>query len=148
MFVFETGSFVNPRYIINFPTKRHWRGKSRLEDIEAGLERIEEIRKRHIHSIAVPPLGCGLGGLDWPSVSMRIEDAFRPLADIHVLLFEPAGAPEAKTMPIGTQRPGMTVARALLLKLMQLYAQLAYRLTLLEIQKLAYFLQEEGESLH
>src|SRR5690242_6830780 len=66
MFVFETGRLLNPRYIINFPTKRDWRGKSRLEDIETGLAALaEEIRARGIRSIAVPPLGSGLGGLDW-----------------------------------------------------------------------------------
>jgi O-acetyl-ADP-ribose deacetylase (regulator of RNase III) len=66
MFVFETGALTPPRYIINFPTKRHWRGKSRMEDIESGLEAlVEEIRHRGIRSIAIPPLGAGLGGLDW-----------------------------------------------------------------------------------
>src|SRR4029078_4298450 len=64
MFVFDTGRSGNPRYIINFPTKRHWRGKSRLEDIEAGLDAlVAEIRTRKIQSVAIPPLGAGLGGL-------------------------------------------------------------------------------------
>jgi O-acetyl-ADP-ribose deacetylase (regulator of RNase III) len=63
MLVFETGFLANPKYIVNFPTKRHWRGKSRIEDIEAGLKAlVDEIRKRGIRSIAVPPLGSGLGG--------------------------------------------------------------------------------------
>ena len=66
MFVFETGTLTNPKFIINFPTKRHWRGKSRIEDIESGLKAlVEEIRQRGIRSIAIPPLGSGLGGLDW-----------------------------------------------------------------------------------
>src|SRR5713226_9507439 len=74
MFVFETGTFTNPQYIINFPTKRHWRGKSRLEDIEAGLKGLAgEIRDREIRSIAIPPLGSGLGGLNWAEVRERIE---------------------------------------------------------------------------
>src|SRR6516164_7881000 len=73
MFVFETGTLTNPKYIINFPTKRHWRGKSRMEDIESGLEALaEEIRERHIRSVAIPPLGSGLGGLKWADVRMRI----------------------------------------------------------------------------
>jgi O-acetyl-ADP-ribose deacetylase (regulator of RNase III) len=64
MFVFETGHLTNPRYIINFPTKRHWRGKSRIQDIESGLTAlVAEIRKRGITSVAIPPLGSGLGGL-------------------------------------------------------------------------------------
>ena len=148
MFVFDTGSLVNPRYIINFPTKGHWRGKSRQEEIEAGLAAlIREIRKRNIRSTAVPPLGCGLGGLDWSVVRPMIEKAFSELPDVQILLFEPLGAPEPKRMPVRTQQPKMTVARALFLKLIQQYTQLAYRLTLLEIQKLAYFLQEAGEPL-
>ncbi|GIX28749.1 MAG: hypothetical protein KatS3mg123_2630 [Burkholderiales bacterium] len=58
MFVFETGRLTPPRFIINFPTKRHWRGKSRMEDIEAGLAALkQEIQARNIRSIAIPPLG-------------------------------------------------------------------------------------------
>jgi len=148
MFVYETGSMWNPKYIINFPTKRHWRGKSQLEDIEAGLQAlIKEVKKLGITSLAIPPLGCGLGGLDWGMVRPMIEKAFSTLPEVHVFLFEPAGAPEAKTMPVRTQRPRMTVARALFIRLMRQYTELAYRLTLLEIQKLAYFLQEAGEPL-
>ena len=74
MFVFETGALTNPRYIINFPTKRHWRGNSRIEDIDAGLKDLATvIRQRDIRSIAVPPLGAGLGGLEWSEVRPRIE---------------------------------------------------------------------------
>jgi hypothetical protein len=80
-------------------------------------------------------------------VRPMIEAVFADLPDTEVILFEPVGAPEAKTMPIGTSRPKMTVARALFIKLMEQYLQLDYRLTLLEIQKLAYFLQESGEPL-
>src|SRR6266446_2915424 len=60
MFVFETGQLTHPKYIINFPTKRHWRGKSRIEDIEAGLKAlVEELQSRNIRSVAIPPLGSG-----------------------------------------------------------------------------------------
>ena len=148
MFVFKTGSMINPKFIINFPTKRHWRGNSRLEDIESGLYAlIQEIKRLGIRSIALPPLGCGLGGLDWKVVRPMIEKAFSDLPEVRVLLFEPAGAPDAKAMPVRTERPKMTIARALFLKLMEQYLSQAYRLTLLEIQKLAYFLQESGEPL-
>jgi O-acetyl-ADP-ribose deacetylase (regulator of RNase III) len=76
MSVYETGQLTKPRYIINFPTKRHWRGKSRLSDIEAGLRAlVAEVERLGIRSIAVPPLGCGLGGLDWADVRPRIEAA-------------------------------------------------------------------------
>lgn len=148
MFVFETGDLVNPRYIINFPTKRHWRGKSRMADIESGLEDLASVVQRlGIRSIAIPPLGSGLGGLDWKQVKSRIETAFAKLPDVHVLLYEPKGAPEPIHMPVRTQRPHLTVARALFIGLMDRYAALEYRQTLLEIQKLAYFLQEAGEGL-
>ncbi len=148
MFVFETGTMLNPKYIINFPTKRHWRGRSRLDDIKSGLTAlVDEIRKLKVSSVAIPPLGCGLGGLNWDVVRPLIEKAFSSLTEVRVLLFEPLGAPEAKTMPVGTQRPQMTMARALLIRLMAQYNEMAYRLTLLEIQKLAYFLQEAGERL-
>jgi len=148
MFVHDTGRMVSPRYIINFPTKRHWRGKSIIADIKAGLEGlIEEVRRRAIKSIAVPPLGCGNGGLNWSTVRPLIVEAFEHVPDVRVFLFSPLGAPEAKTMPIRTTRPSMTPARALLVKLIEQYEQLAYRLTLLEVQKLAYFLQEAGENL-
>ena len=91
--VFETGLLTNPRYIINFPTKRHWRDESRVEDIEAGLlALVGLIRQRGIRSIAVPPLGCGLGGLDWLEVRPRIEGAFRCVDDLDVVVFEPEGA--------------------------------------------------------
>jgi len=76
MHVFVTGQLTNPRFIINFPTKRHWRGKSRIEDIDSGLKAlVKEVQERNIKSIAVPPLGCGLGGLDWQDVRPRIERA-------------------------------------------------------------------------
>jgi len=148
MFIFETGNMFNPRYIINFPTKRHWRGKSRYEDIESGLKAlVEDVRRLGIRSVAMPPLGCGLGGLDWKRVRTMIEQAFLELPEVEVMLFPPSGAPEAKDMPVRTKRPKLTVARALFIEMMAQYSRLAYRLTLLEVQKLAYFLQESGEPL-
>ncbi len=88
--VFDTQYLTNPHYIINFPTKRHWRDKSRMVDIESGLEDlVAEIKRRGIWSAAVPALGCGLGGLEWSEVRPRIEKAFVSLPDVHVCLFEP-----------------------------------------------------------
>ncbi|HEX8670889.1 MAG TPA: macro domain-containing protein [Longimicrobium sp.] len=148
MLVHDHGMLIQPRYVINFPTKRHWRGDSRMEDIEAGLTAlVEEVRARGIRSIAVPPLGCGLGGLDWAEVRPKIEAAFAALPDVDVLLYEPSGAPAAKAMPVRTEKPKMTAARALFIKLMESYEALDYSRTLLEVQKLAYFLQAAGEPL-
>jgi O-acetyl-ADP-ribose deacetylase (regulator of RNase III) len=90
MLVFETGRRINPRYIVNFPTKRHWRDKSRLPDVESGLiSLVALIKDRGISSIAVPALGCGLGGLEWSEVRPRIEAAFSKVPDVQVWLFEP-----------------------------------------------------------
>lgn len=149
MLIYATGSIVGPKYIVNFPTKRHWRGNSRIEDIQAGLVAlVKEVRRLGIGSIAVPPLGCGLGGLKWHDVLPRIVTAFDALPDTRVLLYPPTGAPDAKAMPVRTKKARMTHARALLVTLMDRYSDSGYRRTLLEVQKLAYFLQESaGEPL-
>lgn len=90
MFIFNAGSMVNPKFIINFSTTRHWRGKSRVEDIESGLRAlVDDVKRLGIHNIAIPPLGCGLGGLDWDVVCANIEQAFVELPDIQVHLYEP-----------------------------------------------------------
>ena len=148
MFIFDLHSMLNPKYVINFPTKRDWRQKSRYEDVGSGLKAlVADVQRLRISSIAVPPLGCGLGGLNWRKVCPMIEKAFAQLPNVRVMIFEPVGAPDAKTMPVRTARPKLTVARALFIRLMDQYAAQAYRLTLLEIQKLAYFLQEAGQPL-
>jgi O-acetyl-ADP-ribose deacetylase (regulator of RNase III) len=148
MFVFATNKFVNPKYIINFPTKRHWKGKSHMVDIETGLKALVDIIKElEIHSVAIPPLGCGSGGLHWDDVKPRIETALGGLQDVTVMLYTPHGAPEAEEMRVETKRPAMTPGRAALLGLLERYIMPGYRLTLLEIQKLAYFLQAAGEPL-
>src|SRR5712692_2790483 len=86
MFVFRRGT-TNPRIIINFPTKKHWKGKSKIEDIQSGLKAlIEVVKKERIQSIAVPPLGCGNGGLDWTDVKPIIEQAFSKMPDVKVQL--------------------------------------------------------------
>jgi O-acetyl-ADP-ribose deacetylase (regulator of RNase III) len=90
MFVFESGRLTHPRYIINFPTKCHWREKSRIEDIESGLiALVAEIQKRGIRSIAIPALGAGLGGLPWAEVRARIERAMMNLTEVRIVVFEP-----------------------------------------------------------
>jgi len=83
MLVFETGALLGLKYIVNFPTKKHWRGKSKYEYIESGLQAlVAEVEGRGIHSIALPPLGCGLGGLDWDRVRPMIEAAFGGVANV------------------------------------------------------------------
>ncbi len=150
MFVFATNSLHNPKYIINFPTKKHWKGRSKLEYIESGLQAlVNEIRTRQIQSIAMPPLGCGHGGLDWQEVRPLIERAFAELVDVSAVVFEPTGAPKPEKMANLTERPKMTTGRAVVIGLMERYTVPGYnyRLSLLEVQKLAYFMQEAGEPL-
>ena len=90
MHVHDRGEGFRPRYVINFPTKRHWRDRSRLDDIRRGLEAlVEEVRSRGIESIAIPPLGCGLGGLSWPDVYPMIVAAFQELTGVRTLVFAP-----------------------------------------------------------
>jgi O-acetyl-ADP-ribose deacetylase (regulator of RNase III) len=86
MFVVSTKG----RTILHFPTKRHFRDASRMEDIEAGLVSLAaEISAREIRSIAIPAIGCGLGGLSWDDVRPRIERALTPVAGVRVMLFAP-----------------------------------------------------------
>jgi O-acetyl-ADP-ribose deacetylase (regulator of RNase III) len=150
LFVYETGFVTNPRLIVNFPTKRHWRGKSRIEDIEAGLRALAElIRDRGIESIAIPPLGAGLGGLDWREVRQRVETTLGQLSDVRVIVFEPHGSPDAADMARSRKVPEMTPGRAALVALMDRYLRglLDPFVSLLEVHKLMYFLQEAGEPL-
>lgn len=150
MFVSETGELAGPRYIINFPTKRHWRGKSRMEDIDSGLGALVEVlREKKIRSIALPPLGSGLGGLDWSQVRPRIVAALEKLEDVKVSIYEPTGAPDSGAMVRNKEVPRMTPGRAALVELMHHYlgGLLDPFVTLLEVHKLMYFLQEAGEPL-
>lgn len=148
MFIVDTGSMFNPRYIINFPTKRHWKEKSKIEDIKSGLvDFVVKIREYGVKSVAIPPLGCGNGGLDWEQVRPLIEESALKVPDVQFMVYPAVGSPEPDKMRIGTEKPKLTRARALLIMLMNLYAAPGYKLSMLEIQKLAYFLQECGENL-
>lgn len=150
MLIFKTGRLTNPKYIINFPTKRHWRGKSRIEDIDAGLVALaNEIRSRNIHSIAIPPLGSGLGGLDWSNVRPRIEKSLRSLDNVKVVIFEPAASSDDTRFNHSSDAPKMTAGRAALVELMNRYlgGLLDPFITLLEVHKLMYFMEQSGEPL-
>ena len=148
MFVFDSGGLVKPNFIINFPTKGHWRSKSYIKSIQDGLkDLVEQVKRLKIKSIAIPPLGCGNGGLDWSDVRPLIVDAFEQLADMEVRLFEPVGAPAARTMDVRTPKPTMTPGRAAILKVLDTYRALGYGLSKIEVQKLAYFLQDAGQKL-
>jgi O-acetyl-ADP-ribose deacetylase (regulator of RNase III) len=149
MFVFDAGALARPHFVINFPTKDHWRGKSTLAFVRDGLaDLIAQVQQLGIQSIAVPPLGCGNGGLNWAEVRPLIEAAFATLPDVEVRLFAPEGAPAAKDMAVHTSRPAMTAGRAAILKVLDTYRQLNDGLSKIEVQKLAYFLQEAGQPMN
>ena len=150
VFVFERDTVVPPRYIINFPTKRHWRGKSRIEDIDSGLASLaREIQVRGIRSIAIPPLGSGLGGLHWPSVQARMEAVLSAIDDVEIVIFEPGGGPTDGRIRRARDVPKMTAGRAALVGLLDRYllGLLDPFVTLLEAHKLMYFMQAAGEPL-
>jgi len=150
MFVYNTHLPTNPQLIINFPTKRHWKDKSMMKDIKEGLKTlVAEVLDRKITSIAIPPLGSGLGGLNWKDVRLLIDEAFRGLENLEVLIFEP----KVNILPHMTldsaKAPTMTPGRAALINLIDRYLSglMTPFITLLEIHKLMYFMQEAGEHL-
>ena len=149
--MFITERLDNPKYIINFPTKRHWRGKSRIDDIKSGLDALaNEIRERRIQSIALPPLGSGLGGLHWPDVRERIESALAEIpSNVRVIVFEPRSPTEPNVMARLTDAPEMNASRAALIMVVDDYlgGRKTGTITLLELHKLMYFLQVAGEPL-
>ncbi|GAC13734.1 type II toxin-antitoxin system antitoxin DNA ADP-ribosyl glycohydrolase DarG [Aliiglaciecola lipolytica] len=148
MFTFELGALATPRYIINFPTKGHWRSASKLEDIESGLKSlVDNIQNKNIKSIAIPPLGSGLGGLPWIEVKKLIFAYLEPIDDLEVRLFEPNDSIKATQLDINTPKPKMTAGRAAILALLETYRSVNFGLSKIEVQKLAYFLQEAGENM-
>lgn len=139
MFITETGAMLGPRWIINFPTKKHWRNPSKLEWVEAGLRDLaREILARGIGSIAIPPLGAGNGGLAWASVRPLIERILGDLP-VEVIIFEPTNAYLNTAARDGAKT--LTPARALMAEMIRRYESMGIGCTLLEAQKLAWFLQ-------
>lgn len=148
MFVVAHNDILGPKFIINFPTKRHWKDRSYIEDIISGLhDLVAIVRKHEIKSIAIPPLGCGNGGLQWAEVQPLIEEMAKQISEVEVVVYPPASSPMTYSNRIGTTKPNWTRARAMLILLMNQYNVSGYTLSMLEIQKLCYFLQESGEPL-
>ena len=143
MFVTERPSMLgDPRWIVNFPTKQHWRGKARLEWIKAGLDDLRRvIIEKNIRSIALPPLGCGNGGLEWRVVRPLIETTLSDLQGVDIVVYEPTSEYQNVARPVGVEK--LTPARALIAELVRRYWILGIECSLLEIQKLAWFLERE-----
>ena len=150
MFVTATGSLTPPQWIINFPTKRDWKGKSRIEDIESGLKDLVRVIEEHqISSVALPPLGSGLGGLKWEKVRPLIEKYLRELPSVEVTIYEPRENLDDVTPAKRGEVPPMTTARAVVIAMMRRYlsAMLDPNITLLELHKLLYFMEVAGQGL-
>lgn len=134
------------RYIINFPTKAHWRFPSRLEWIQSGLKDLHaKIQKYGIRSIALPPLGCGNGGLDWNQVRHLIENELSDL-DAEIVIYEPSQ--KVQELLKKEERPSaakLTHVRAMLLQLLYNYRALGEFTSEFAAEKLSYFLQRFGE---
>lgn len=142
MFVTENPVLPGPRWIINFPTKKHWRSPSRLEWVRDGLDDlVRVVAELGIRSVALPPLGCGNGGLEWNDVRPLIEQFGAKLPDVEIMAYEPTSAYQGKAKDRGIER--LTVARALVAELVRRYAVLGLDCTILEVQKLAWFLSRE-----
>ena len=140
MFVTETGELMGPRWIVNFPTKKHWRNPSKMEWIVDGLQDLKGfIIENNVQSIAIPPLGAGNGGLDWPAVREQIELALSELADVEILIFEPTTKYQNIAKSKGVEK--LTPSRALIAELIRRYWVLGMECSLLEIQKLAWVLE-------
>lgn len=145
MFVSDTGELMGTRWIINFPTKQHWRGNSRMEWIIAGLADLRRVIKElGIHSIAIPPLGAGNGGLDWEEVKSHIMESLGDLQDVDIRLYEPTSRYQNVAKAKGVEK--LTPARALIAELVRRYWVLGMECSLLEIQKLAWFLERALEA--
>lgn len=139
MFVTEVGELDGPRWIVNFPTKQHWRGDSRIEWITEGLQDLRRfLIENRVKSIAIPPLGAGNGGLNWAEVRPQIEEALAGL-DTNVIVFEPTQKYQNVAKRTGVEK--LTPARALIAELVRHYWVMGMECSLLEIQKLAWFLE-------
>jgi O-acetyl-ADP-ribose deacetylase (regulator of RNase III) len=146
MFVTDRHQLMGPKWIINFPTKKDWRHPSKIEWIEAGLEDLKRvIAEKKIRSIALPPLGTGNGKLGWNEVRQRIETALGSLADVDTIVYEPTDKYQNVAKRAGVEE--LTPARALVAELIRRYWILGIECSLLEVHKLAYFLERYIEGL-
>jgi O-acetyl-ADP-ribose deacetylase (regulator of RNase III) len=143
MFVTEVRELGGPRWIVNFPTKQHWRGNSKIEWVSEGLQDLRRfLVDNNVQSVAIPPLGAGNGGLEWDDVRRLIEDALGELS-VHVVVYEPTKKYQNVAKRTGVEK--LTPARALIAELVRKYWVLGMECSLLEIQKLAWFLERNIE---
>lgn len=140
VFVTSSNELMGPRWIINFPTKQHWRSNSKVEWIDQGLEDLHAfLIDNQVRSVAIPPLGAGNGGLKWLDVKPRIEAVLADLENVDIVIYEPVEKYQNVAKKRGVE--ALTAPRALIAELVRRYAVLGMECSLLEIQKLAWFLQ-------
>lgn len=146
MFVTERRELLGPKWIINFPTKKHWRHPSRLQWIRDGLDDLRRvIEEKGIRCIAIPPLGSGNGGLEWPAVRREIEAKLGDMEEVDIVVYEPTQEYQNVAKRQGVEK--LTPARALIAELVRRYWVLGIECSLLEIQKLAWLLERNIERL-
>ena len=140
MFVTENTEFFGPRWIINFPTKTHWRARTKIEWIEEGMkDLVRTICEKGIRSIAIPPLGCGNGGLDWREVRPVIVSALEEIEDLNAVIYEPTSQYQNVAKRTGVEE--LTPARALVAEMVRRYCLLGIDCSILEVQKLGWFIE-------
>ncbi len=145
MFVTSTDELIGVKWIVNFPTKQHWRAKSQMNWIEEGLQSLRYfIIENGIQSIAIPPLGAGNGGLNWYEVKPRIEKALSGLQNVDIIIYEPIRQYQNVTKQTGVK--SLTLARALVLELIRRYLVIGMDCSPLEVQKLVYILNRNISS--
>lgn len=144
--VTEASDMYGPRWIVNFPTKKHWRNPSKIEWVRSGLQDMARfIRDSGVKSVALPPLGAGNGGLDWATVRAVIEEELSSLEGVDILVYEPT--PEYQNVAKRSGVEKLTPARALIAEIVRRYWILGIECTLLEVQKLAWFIESEVKRL-
>ena len=146
MYVTESKELFGPKWIINFPTKTHWRVRTKIEWVEEGLEDlVHVIREKAIRSIAIPPLGCGNGGLEWADVRPLIESRLEKLDGVQAIVYEPTAKYQNVVKRNGVEK--LTPARALVAEMIRRYCLLGIDCSILEVQKLGWFI-ERGAKRH
>jgi hypothetical protein len=146
MFVTRRDALLGPKWIVNFPTKAHWRHPSRMEWVADGLDDLKTvIIENKIRSIALPPLGAGNGGLDWAEVRPLIVDKLKDLEDVRIVIYEPTEKYQNVAKRSGVEK--LTSPRAAIAELIRRYAILGIECSLLEVQKLGYFLERFNRKL-
>lgn len=149
MLVVKENTLEGEKIVINFPTKTDWFKKSQYNYIEEGLKDLVNVIKEYkISSIAIPPLGCGNGGLQWEKVKMMMNSHLSDIPNVDILVYEPNDAvKEILQKEEAKKDVKLTAARAMILAALFKYERFGEIASVFAANKLAYFLQESGENL-